>query len=118
MPHPFQNQQHQDRRHSYCQEKLILGHPGPPPVIKLGVEKKGKNSVVIIENAGTMPSTVAGEIEFTDGSKQQFKKGAEVWKTGNKTVEIPVTAGKTVKKVTLGDPLVSDTFAGNNIWNK
>lgn len=85
---------------------------GYPDLAVTGVNKKG----VVIENKGTMPSTVAGEIEYSDGKKESFRRTAEVWKSGATTIFIPVKSGKTVKKVTLGDPLVSDAVKENNTW--
>ncbi len=85
---------------------------GYPDLAVTGVDKKG----VIIENRGTMPTTVAGEITYSDGTKESFRRTAEVWKQGNTQIYIPVKAGKTVQQVTLGDPLVSDAVKENNIY--
>jgi hypothetical protein len=73
---------------------------------------------VVIENRGTMPMSVIGEIEYTDGSKDVFNRTAAVWKTGNLSISIPVSAGKTVKKVLLGHSHVSDTVKENNVWER
>lgn len=81
----------------------------------LAVQQVDKNGV-IIENTGTMPVSVRGEIEYTDGTKEKFQRTAEVWKTGGKTILIPVSNGKSIGKVTLGDPHVSDTVDENNTW--
>ncbi|MCC6462358.1 MAG: M1 family metallopeptidase [Saprospiraceae bacterium] len=85
---------------------------GFPDLAVAGVDKRG----VVIANRGTMPSTVVGVIEYSDGSKENFRRTAEVWKSGNKEILIPVTKGKTVRQVSLGDPQVSDTISENNSW--
>jgi aminopeptidase N len=85
---------------------------GYPDLAVTGMDKKG----IIIENRGTMPTTVAGEITYNDGTKETFRRTAEVWKQGNTQIYIPVKAGKTVQQVTLGDPLVSDAVKENNIY--
>ncbi|MBK8557567.1 MAG: M1 family metallopeptidase [Lewinellaceae bacterium] len=91
---------------------------GYPDLAVQGLSQKGKKASIVIENMGTMPMSAYGEIEYADGSKETFKRTAEVWKKGNKTISIPLASGKMVKKVTLGDPHVSDANPGNNIWEK
>lgn len=81
----------------------------------LAVVNVGQNEITI-ENTGTMPMTVAGEIEYLDGSKESFRHPASVWKNGDRTFAIRPASGKTVQKVTLGDPQVSDTVKANNTW--
>jgi len=71
---------------------------------------------IVIENTGTMPMSVVGEIEYQDGSKERFRHNASVWKEGQRTFLVPTAAGKKVQTVTLGDPQVSDTVKANNIW--
>lgn len=73
---------------------------------------------IVIENRGTMPMTVSGSIEFSDGTTERFLRTAEVWKPGNVSTTIPVAAGKTVKRVALDDPHVSDTVRENNFWER
>ncbi len=85
---------------------------GYPDLAVTGMDKKG----IIIENRGTMPTTVAGEITYNDGTKETFRRTAEVWKQGNTQIYIPIKAGKTIQQVTLGDPLVSDAVKENNIY--
>lgn len=87
---------------------------GYPDLAVKGVDKRG----VIIENTGTMPVSVLGEIVFTDGSSMRFQRTAEVWKKGERTIVIPVGSGKTVQKVLLGDRLLSDTVEDNNRWER
>ena len=85
---------------------------GFPDLAVAGIDGRG----VLIENRGTMPMAVAGAIEYTDGSREAFRRSPAVWKKGKKSVYIPVEKGKTVKKVTLADPLVSDAVQDNNLW--
>jgi hypothetical protein len=85
---------------------------GYPDLAVADVNAKG----ITIENTGTMPMSVAGEIEYKDGTKERFRHSAAVWKTGNRTFLIPVAKGKTVQNVTLNDPQVSDTEKANNTW--
>lgn len=73
---------------------------------------------IVIENRGTMPMTVSGTIEFTDGTSERFMRSAEVWKSGNLSITIPYPTRKTVKKVALDDPHVSDTIRENNVWER
>lgn len=85
---------------------------GYPDLAVVEVTAKG----VVIENTGTMPQTVAGEIEYSDGTKETFRHSAAVWKSGNRTFVVPTAKGKTVRNVTLGDPQVSDAVSANNTW--
>ncbi|MEQ1744209.1 MAG: M1 family metallopeptidase [Saprospiraceae bacterium] len=85
---------------------------GYPDLAVAEVGPKG----IVVENTGTMPMSVVGEIEYKDGTKESFRHTASVWRSGKRTFLVPVAAGKTVQKVTLGDPHVSDTVKENNVW--
>ena len=85
---------------------------GYPDLAVSGVDAQG----VLIENTGTMPMSVRGEIEYSDGTKETFSRNAEVWKKGNTSIRIPAAQGKTVRQVKLGHPHVSDTVKENNTW--
>lgn len=90
---------------------------GYPDLAVTGVQNNGgRKPLIEIENKGTMPMSVMGEIEYADGSKENFVRTAEVWKTGAKKISIPAKGGKMIKRVTLGNRQVSDTDAGNNVW--
>ncbi|MEI6412587.1 MAG: M1 family aminopeptidase, partial [Bacteroidota bacterium] len=89
---------------------------GYPDLAVTGVEENGANPKVVVENKGTMPMSAMGEVEYSDGTKESFMRSASFWKDGAKKIKIPVAVGKTVKKVTLGNRLVSDTKAENNVW--
>ncbi len=87
---------------------------GYPDLAVGGVDRKG----VRIENRGTMPMSAVGAITYTDGTRTTFNQSAAVWKNGNTVIHIPVARGKTVQKVTLDDPHVSDTVKENNTWTR
>jgi aminopeptidase N len=90
---------------------------GYPDLAVTGVQNNGgRKPLIEIENKGTMPMSVMGEIEYADGSKENFVRTAEVWKTGAKKISIPARGGKMIQRVTLGNRQVSDTDAGNNVW--
>lgn len=87
---------------------------GYPDLGLAGVDDDG----VIVENTGTMPMSVVGEIVYSDGSRDSFRRSAEVWKNGVSNIRIPVAKGKEVAQVSLGHPHVSDTVKENNSWVK
>ncbi|TNE59250.1 MAG: hypothetical protein EP344_08740 [Bacteroidetes bacterium] len=85
---------------------------GYPDLAVTGVDNAG----ITIENTGTMPVTVVAHVEYTDGTDEYIRRTASVWKSGNKTIQLPVRKGNTVKRVTLGDRLVTDARTENDVW--
>lgn len=72
---------------------------------------------ITIENRGTMPNTISGEMEYADGSIEKFKLPASVWKDGNKSyIFSRYQPGKKIVRVELKDTHVSDAEAFNNKW--
>jgi hypothetical protein len=88
------------------------------PDLAVGAVEQDQNAwQITIENRGTMPNTISGEIEYADGSIEKFKYPASVWKQGNTSHLITrYQPGKKIVRVALADPHVSDAQASNNIW--
>lgn len=81
-----------------------------------GVEKNeaANASVILVNRVGTMPVPVHLEIEYTDDTKQTVHEKSSVWKDGKSQWRYATPAGKTVKSVTLGAPIIPDTNKDNN----
>lgn len=82
----------------------------------LAIQSVAANGNITVENKGTLPLAVHLTIEYTDGTTQVQHKTAAVWKNGDKTVIFPGVSGKKVKKVTLGDRFITDSYPENNVY--
>ncbi len=75
------------------------------------------NYVIYVERKGNIPVPVHLEIEYADGSKEHIHKTAEEWKNEDKRVlQLKISAGKTPKKVTLGDKTIPEAKPKDNVW--
>ncbi len=86
-------------------------------VAKMDEMSGGPQYVVFVERKGAIPVAVQLEIEYTDGSKEQIHKSAEVWKKmDQRVVQLKLQTGKIPKKVTLGGKTIPDAKPMDNIW--
>ena len=75
---------------------------------------KGKN--ITIESIGEKPVPIDLTITLADGSIEKIHRSIAVWEKGNKTVIIPVTSSKPIKKVVMGSTYAADRDKKNNVW--
>ncbi|MCB2407817.1 M1 family metallopeptidase [Hymenobacter lucidus] len=71
---------------------------------------------IIVEAKGTKPMPVDLLVTFADNSTQKLHRTIAVWQDGSKTVTVPLTGGKAVKKVVLGHTYTPDNDKKNNVW--
>ena len=81
-----------------------------------GVEKTGNGYAVKIENKSNKPLPVDLVLNYTDGSSEKSHSSIAVWKNGVQAASIPVTTGKTLKDVKLGNVRVPDKDKTNNTF--
>jgi hypothetical protein len=87
-------------------------------VSKMDNATGGANYIAYVERKGIIPTAIHLEIEYEDGSKETMHKTAEVWKDATKrTIQLPLKAGQTPKKVTLGNKTTPDSKAKDNVWS-
>lgn len=72
---------------------------------------------IIIENIGGLSLPIEILIEYKDGSKEKISYKMDVWKTGEKALNINHRTNKEIKKIILGNKLIPDTNKENNIYN-
>jgi len=85
-----------------------------PDLAIKSINKENNDYIIEIEKVGGLPVPVELKIEYTDGTKDTVSKTAEVWKTGNKTIQIKQTTDKTISKCRLGAPWIPDSDISNN----
>jgi aminopeptidase N len=78
------------------------------------VDRHDRQSVTII-NHGGLPVPVHLKIIHVDGQETIIRKTAEIWKTGNKTFEIPVPDPENVMSLELLNPTLIDANGANNM---
>jgi len=82
----------------------------------LGIKDVTEDNLVRIEKIGNIPLPVEITVTFSDDSKEITSRSARVWKDSRKLVTIQLYADKEVKKITLGNELIPDSFKDNNLW--
>ena len=73
--------------------------------------------VIPIEDKGSLPMPVVLGLEWEDGSRDELRLPAEVWRRNASTIEKLVISPKTLVKVTLDPHLeTADADLANNVW--
>jgi hypothetical protein len=78
------------------------------------ITKEQNEYVIEIENIGGLPLPIEINLEFSDASKISISKTAEVWKNGNKKIQIRQSSDKTISSCILGTGWIPDTDKSNN----
>ena len=81
------------------------------------VKKENGKSIIVIQNLGTLPMPIELSIIYSDGSTDKIVKKMDVWKNGEKKIEIADESGKVIKSITLGSDVIPDINSENNIFN-
>lgn len=78
--------------------------------------KPGSGAFVKIRNNGKMPMPVTAEIELKSGAKKRIQLPVEIWQRGSEH-GFKTGTNEEITRITLDpDGLLSDSDAGNNIW--
>ncbi len=73
--------------------------------------------VVDLKNLGGLVMPVIFQIEYADGSKEEMRIPAEIWRRNNIAVSKMIVTSKEIKSITLDPHLeTADTDLGNNHW--
>lgn len=81
------------------------------------LQTEGANQIVYIDKKGNFPVPVHVTFEYSDGSSEVKHMNAGVWKNPKQlTIQIETMAGKSLKKVTLGDKTIPDVKPKDNVW--
>jgi hypothetical protein len=78
------------------------------------VKKENKIYLIEIENTGRLPLPLELEINYTDGSKTQVSKTAEIWKDGKMLYEIRHESMKEISRCRIGADWIPDANFKNN----
>ncbi|MGD8779873.1 MAG: M1 family metallopeptidase [Ignavibacteria bacterium] len=77
-----------------------------------------RGNKVKIEKIGNVPIPVLLNVIYNDGSEKEYYKTVEVWKHGNKQIEIEIERPEDVTQVLLGSDYIPDSIQENNIYVK
>ena len=80
--------------------------------------RSGLNFYVIdLKNIGGLVMPVIFEIEYVDGSKEELRIPAEIWRYNNNAVSKLIMTPKEIRYITLDPHLeTADVDLGNNAW--
>ncbi len=89
---------------------------GYPDLSVKQVDASAKTPTVTIERRGNIPTGIRVEINYSDGTTETIRKGADVWSDGQNEIVLNGQAGKQIKAVILGDKTIPDSDKTNNGW--
>ena len=90
---------------------------GGVPDLAIGhVTHQGDEYAIVVANEGDKPIPINLTLYYKDGTTQLIHRTIEVWKTGSKTVTIPLHTHKRLQKITLGSTYDPDINKDNNVW--
>ncbi|MFC7669169.1 hypothetical protein ACFQT0_18775 [Hymenobacter humi] len=89
---------------------------GYPDLAIGSVNKTGPGYDIVVQAKGSKPVPVDLTVTFADNTTQKIHRTIGVWETGATSVTVPVATTQTVKRVSLGSALVSDSFPKDNTW--
>ncbi|MCB9356561.1 MAG: M1 family metallopeptidase [Lewinellaceae bacterium] len=89
----------------------------PDLAISNVTEQVGKKKI-LVESKGEKPVPVDLAIKFDDGSTEHIHYSIEIWKRGNRTLEIEMQTEKNIEEILLGGPHTPDIDKSNNVYRK
>jgi hypothetical protein len=89
---------------------------GFPDLTLAGVKKENGKNIILIKNNGTLPLPVEISIEYTDGSKEKIIRKMDIWKNGEKEIQISDESEKEIKSVILGSDIIPDINNKDNFY--
>jgi len=90
---------------------------GFPDLSIVEVKKGTGKSIIVIKNNGALPVPIELSVEYSDGSTEKIIKRMDVWKNGDKQIEIADESGKEIKNIILGSDVIPDINSENNTFN-
>jgi hypothetical protein len=90
--------------------------PGYPDLAITNVTQQAQQYQVTVEAKGTKPVPVDLTVFYADNSTEKIHRSVVVWEPGNKTVNIPFKATKSVTRIVLGSTYVPDSNKADNIY--
>lgn len=85
--------------------------------VDLAINKIGKtkdNYIVPVEMMGSYPAPIKLKVYYADGSVKEFSRKADVWKKGDKIVNIEVPGDKRIKRAELNNKFNLDVVPSND----
>ncbi len=87
-------------------------------VSKMDSTSEGLNYVAYVERKGNIPVPIQLEVEYSDGTKENIHRTADVWKdTSKRTIQIPLKTGKMPKNAMLGGKTIPEVKPKDNVWH-
>src|SRR6218665_723666 len=90
---------------------------GIPDLAISKVNKKGNAYAIEVTCKGIKPVPVDLTVLYADGSTEKLHRSIAVWEKA-KSVTIPFTAAKKVKKITLADPHTPESRPADNVYEE
>jgi hypothetical protein len=88
------------------------------PDLAIGeLTKEGNTHQVEIRKKGNLPVPIALTIKYEDGSEEQIRKDASVWKDGNTKHKITIDNNKKIRGIKLGNSKIPDSYQDNNYFS-
>jgi hypothetical protein len=73
--------------------------------------------IVSLQNQGGLVMPVILKVDYTDGTSQEMRIPAEIWRRNSSSVEKMIVTAKEIKSLTLDPHLeIADTDLSNNTW--
>ncbi|MBS1494131.1 MAG: M1 family metallopeptidase [Bacteroidetes bacterium] len=89
---------------------------GFPDLSVKEVKKGSTKSIIVIKNNGTLPLPIELTINYFDGSSDKIIKKMDIWKKGEKEIEVIDESGKDISQIKLGSDLIPDIDPSGNIY--
>ena len=97
-------------------QKWFFGWEYPELAIK-SVKNNQSGTKIIIENKGGLPVPVYLDVELKSGKHEIIKFTAEVWKTGNKEINIAIRNPlNSIRSLKLGNEFIPEKNKRDNSW--
>ncbi len=88
---------------------------GYPDLAIVRIQKENNVHKLVVEKRGSLPVPVRLKIRFEDGSEENVKRSAEIWRNSDQFVyQLP--EDKTVSFIYLGGMNIPDSYPENNIY--
>ena len=81
----------------------------------MSLRKITPDNQIVVENIGGLPLPVNLKITFVDDSIEEFGLNADVWRSGQKVLIIPLSKKLPVREAILGDQLIPDVNRRDNL---
>lgn len=80
----------------------------------LSLRKITPENQIVVENIGGLPLPVNIKITFADDSIEEIGLNADVWRSGQRTILVPMSKKLPVREAELGNPVIPDVNRRDN----